>query len=80
MEPLANKVRLDEKKSRWYRQYNRRTHGYDEQLTGQSFDTHMNNRQFETLYIWTTGGRTKYEVYNKLLEQQTNSANPIPAG
>ncbi len=39
----------------------------------------MNNGQFETLYI-DPEGRTKYGYIIKLLEQQTNSANPIPAG
>ena len=41
---------------------------------------HMNNGQFQTLYIGRPGGSYQVRVYNKLLEQQTNSANPIPAG
>ncbi len=39
----------------------------------------MNNRQFETLAHWTTPEVVPL-VYNKLLEQQTGSLNPIPAG
>ncbi len=40
----------------------------------------MNNGQFETLYDGRPGGRTKLWYMAWLLEQQTNSANPIPAG
>ncbi len=40
---------------------------------------HMNNGSLKLLYIDDPEGRTKYGD-NKLLEQQTNSANLIPAG
>lgn len=80
VEPLANKVTRTKEIEVWYQQYNRRTHGYDEQRSRAEAYAHMNNGQFETLYIGRPGGSYQIRVYNKLLEQQTNSANPIPAG
>lgn len=80
VEPLANKVTRTKEIEVWYQQYNRRTHGYDEQRSRAEAYAHMNNGQFETLYIGRPGGSYQVRVYNKLLEQQTNSANPIPAG
>ncbi len=82
VEPLANKVTRTKRVEVWYQQYNRLVStGYDE-LTGGNICAHMNNRQFEeTLAIGRPGGHYQIRVYSaKLLEQQTNSSNPIPAG
>ncbi len=39
------------------------------------------NGQLKPQYYWTqSGGNVPNTVYNKLLKQQTNSANLIPAG
>ncbi len=59
------------------KQYNRRTHGYDEQRLAEAY-AHMNNGQFEIPVTLDDPRVAQIRVYNKLLEQQTNSANPIP--
>ena len=56
VEPLANKVTRTGEIEVWYQQYNRRTHGYDEQRSRAEAYAHMNNGQFETLYIGRPGG------------------------
>ncbi len=63
----------------WYQQYNRRD------LTvamsnARAADAHMNNGQFKPCAIDSTRGLYQDGQVHKLLEQQTNSANPIPAG
>ncbi len=52
------------------------THGYDEQRSRAEAYAHMNNGRFETLYIMDDPEVVPNTVYNKLLEQQTNSASP----
>ncbi len=77
VEPPANKVTRTKEIEVWYQQYNRRIHG-DEQRSRRSHTRTWITGAGKPLH-WTTRRVVPNTwVYNKLLEQQTNSANPIP--
>ncbi len=75
MEPLANKVTRTKANQR-HQQYNRRTHRLWWATPRAELTAHMNNGQFPM------DDRRSHQIraYNKLLEQQTRTANLIPAG
>ncbi len=77
VEPLASK-KVTRTKRRHQSVVNNIIDGLTVMMSN-STHMHMNNGQFETTAHWTTRRVTNL-VYNKLLEQQTNSTNPTCRG